>query len=99
MPDELHKARQAARQYGERRRSSQCRRAKQRSRSAMKRLWDSLLDPYIGIILLMVFINMAAQLADLFSDASFNYMMLSGFITVGYIAGVIMTFCYGPPGK
>jgi hypothetical protein len=65
----------------------------------MKRLWNSLFDHYIGIILLMIFINIGAQLIDLFTDNSFNYMMLSGFITVGYIAGVVMTFCYGPPGE
>jgi hypothetical protein len=58
-----------------------------------------MFDPYAGIILLMIFINIAVQLADIFTDRSFNYMMLSGFVTVSYIIGVIMTLAYGPPGK
>jgi hypothetical protein len=65
----------------------------------MKKLWDALFEPYIGIILLVVLFNMAAQLIDIFTDMSFNYMMLNGFVTVGYIVGVIITLAYGRPGE
>lgn len=61
----------------------------------MKRFWKALFDPYMGIIITVIFINIGAQLLDIFTDKTFNYLSLNGLVTVGYIAGVAITFFMG----
>jgi hypothetical protein len=65
----------------------------------MKRLWDALFDPYMGIVLPMIFINLGAQIVDLFTDFTFNYFFLSLLLTVAYIGGVLMSLVLGRTGE
>jgi hypothetical protein len=65
----------------------------------MKKLWDALFDPYMGIILPMILINLGAQLVDIFTNTTFNYALLSGLITASYFGGVLITLVFGSAGE
>lgn len=61
----------------------------------MKKFWDALFDPYMGIVLPMILINAGAQIFDVFTGATMNYFLLSGLVTVSYIGGVLVTLILG----